>query len=235
MFAAGYRQISMSREAKEENQDTNHIEINDSEVKESNSPPIPEQQSQVPGQADEEPEFVETEPEEEEQLPPPNPAELKELRQQAAKAQEFYDRLQRQVAEADNLRKRLAKEKQDAVRYANESLIERLLPTMDSFEMAMSAVRNVDESTIDSLKTGIEMVHTQLKRTLVEVGLVEIDATGLAFDPSQHEAVSRKKTDEAEEGTVIEQPRKGYRLKDRLLRAASVVVAAPSGNAEEAN
>ena len=66
MFAAGYRQISMSREAKEENQDTNHIEINDSEIKESNSPPIPEQQSQAPGQADEEPEFAETEPEEEE-------------------------------------------------------------------------------------------------------------------------------------------------------------------------
>jgi len=218
----------MSRETKEENQDTTQIEINDSEEKDNNAPPTPDQQSQAPDPADEE-------YEEEKELPPPTPEEVNELRQQAAKAEEFYDRLQRQVAEADNLRKRLAKEKQDAVRYANESLIEQLLPTMDSFEMAMSAVRNADDSTIDSLKTGIEMVHTQLKRTLEEVGLVEIDATGQAFDPSQHEAVSRKKTDEADEGTVIEQTRKGYRLRDRLLRAASVVVAAPSGETEETN
>ena len=225
----------MSREAKEENQDTTQIEINDSEEKDNNAPSIPDQKSQAPEPADEEPEHTETEPEEEEELPPPTSEELKELRQQAAKSEEFYDRLQRQVAEADNLRKRLAKEKQDAVRYANESLIEQLLPTMDSFEMAMSAVQKADNSTIDSLKTGIEMVYTQLKRTLEEVGLVQIDATAQAFDPSQHEAVSRKKTDEADEGTVIEQTRKGYRLRDRLLRAASVVVAVPSGEDEEAN
>jgi molecular chaperone GrpE len=218
----------MSREAKEENQDTTQIEINDSEEKDGNNPSIPEQDSQALGQTNEE-------PEEEDELPPPTPKELKELRQQAAKAEEFYDRLQRQVAGADNLRKRLAKEKQDAIRYANESLIEQLLPTMDSFEMAMAAVRNADDSTIDSLKTGIEMVHTLLKRTLEEVGLVEIDATGQAFDPSQHEAVSRRKTDGADEGTVLEQTRKGYRLRDRLLRAASVVVAAPSGDAGETN
>ncbi len=225
----------MSREAKEENQDTNQIEINDSEEKDNNAPSIPDQQCQADDPADEEPEPGETEPEEEEELPLPTPEEVNELRQQAAKAEEFYDRLQRQVAEADNLRKRLAKEKQDAVRYANESLIEQLLPTMDSFEMAMSAVRNADDSTIDSLKTGIEMVHTQLKRTLEEVGLVEIDATGQAFDPSQHEAVSRKKTDEADEGTAIEQTRKGYRLRDRTLRAASAVVAAPSGETQAAH
>ena len=226
----------MSREAKEKNQDTTQIEINDSEEKDNNAPPIPDQQYQAGDPADEEPEPGETESEEEEEeLPLPTPEEVNELRQQAAKAEEFYDRLQRQVAEADNLRKRLAKEKQDAVRYANESLIEQLLPTMDSFEMAMSAVQNADNSTIDSLKTGIEMVYTQLKRTLEEVGLVEIDATAQAFDPSQHEAVSRKKTDEADEGTVIEQTRKGYRLRDRLLRAASVVVAAPSGETEETN
>ena len=224
----------MSREAKEKNQDTTQIEINDSEEKDNNAPSIPDQQCQAGDPADEEPEPGETESEEEEEeLPLPTPEEVNELRQQAAKAEEFYDRLQRQVAEADNLRKRLAKEKQDAVRYANESLIEQLLPTMDSFEMAISAVRNADDSTIDSLKTGIEMVHTQLKRTLEEVGLVEIDATGQVFDPSQHEAVSRMKTDEADEGTVIEQTRKGYRLRDRLLRAASVVVAAPTEDSNE--
>ncbi len=223
----------MSSEGKEENQKANHIEITDSEEKDTSIQAESEQESQALGQAEGEPEPDEPATEEEKELPPPTPGELKELRQQAAKAEEYYDRLQRQVAEADNLRKRLAKEKQDAIRYANESLIEELLHTMDSFEMAISAVRNSDDNSIDSLKTGIEMVYTQLKRTLQEIGVTEIDATGQAFDPSQHEAMSRKKTDEAEEGTVLEQTRKGYRLRDRLLRAASVVVATPLDDAEE--
>jgi len=163
------------------------------------------------------------------------PEELKQLRADAAKATEYYERLLRQVAETDNLRKRLAKEKQDAIRYANESLIEQLLPTMDSFDMAMLAVNAAGETSIDSLKTGIEMVHTQLKRTLEEVGLAEVDAAGQEFDPALHEAMSKKETDEAEEGTILEQIRKGYKLKDRLVRPASVVVAtAPSeGNNPE--
>ena len=223
----------MSSEGKEENQKANHIEITDSEEKDTSTQAEPEQESQAPGQAEGEPEPDEPETEEEEELPPPTPKELKELRQQAAKAEEYYDRLQRQVAEADNLRKRLAKEKQDAIRYANEALIEELLPTMDSFEMAISAARNSDDNSIDSLKTGIEMVYTQLKRTLEEIGVTEIDAIGQAFDPSQHEAMSRKKTDEAEEGTVLEQTRKGYRLRDRLLRAASVIVAASLDDTKE--
>ncbi len=175
----------------------------------------------------------ETEVESGEELPPPTPEELKQLRADAAKASEYYERLLRQVAETDNLRKRLAKEKQDAIRYANESLIEQLLPTMDSFDMAIFAVKNADETTIDSLKTGIEMVHTQLKRTLEEVGLSEVDAAGQSFDPSLHEAMSRKETDEADEGTVLEQIRKGYKLKDRLVRPASVVVATTPGTETE--
>ncbi len=223
----------MSRKAKKEDKETSQIKIVDAEENDIPAQAEPGQESQAPGQAEEKPEPDEPGAEEEEELPPPTPGELKELRQQAAKAEEYYDRLQRQVAEADNLRKRLAKEKQDAIRYANESLIEELLPTMDSFEMAISAARDSDDNAIDSLKTGIEMVHTQLRRTLEEVGVTEIDAVGQAFDPSEHEAMSRKKTDKAEEGTVLEQTRKGYRLRDRLLRAASVVVATALDDAEE--
>mgnify|MGYP002002894070 CR=1 FL=1 len=178
-------------------------------------------------------EKAESEEPTEEELPPPTPEELMQLRADAAKATEYYERLLRQVAETDNLRKRLAKEKQDAIRYANESLIEQLLPTMDSFDMALMAVSSADENSIDSLKTGIEMVHTQLKRTLEEVGLSEIDAKGQEFDPALHEAMSRKESEEAEEGTILEQIRKGYKLKDRLVRPASVVVAtAPGENIE---
>ena len=227
----------MSSKAKKEDKENSQIEIADAAEKDSSAQTKPEQEDQALGQAEEVSEPTEPSTEEpegvEQELLSPTPEELNELREQAAKAAEYYDRLQRQVAEADNLRKRLAKEKQDAIRYANEALIENLLPTMDSFEMAITATRDSGANNIESLKTGIEMVYTQLKRTLEEAGVTEIDAVGQAFDPSQHEAMSRKQTDEADEGTVLEQTRKGYRLRDRLLRAASVVVAAPVGEEEE--
>ena len=200
-------------------------EINDKELESSVTDETGESRAdEAPGQAQEI---------EDEETTADEPEELKQLRADAAKAGEYYERLLRQVAETDNLRKRLAKEKQDAIRYANESLIEQLLPTMDSFDMAMMAVNSADETSIDSLKTGIEMVHTQLKRTLEEVGLTEIDATGQDFDPTLHEAMSRKETDEAEEGAILEQIRKGYKLKDRLVRPASVVVATAPGENNE--
>ena len=227
----------MSSKAKKEDKENSQIEIADAAEKDSSAQTKPEQEDQALGQAEEVSEPTEPSTEEpegvEQELLSPTPEELNELREQAAKAAEYYDRLQRQVAEADNLRKRFAKEKQDAIRYANEALIENLLPTMDSFEMAITATRDSGANNIESLKTGIEMVYTQLKRTLEEAGVTEIDAVGQAFDPSQHEAMSRKQTDEADEGTVLEQTRKGYRLRDRLLRAASVVVAAPVGEEEE--
>ena len=173
--------------------------------------------------------------EEAEEAPLPSPDELKELRLKASKSEEYYERLLRQVAETDNLRKRLAKEKQDAIRYANESLIEQILPAMDSFDMAITATNSSCENTIDSLKTGIEMVHSQLKRTLEEAGLTEINANGTIFNPSLHEAMSRKETNEVPEGTVIEQLRKGYQLKERLVRPASVIVATASETATKEN
>ncbi len=228
----------MSSKAKKEDKENSQIEIADAAEKDSSAQTKPEQEDQALGQAEKVSEQAEPSTEEpegvEQELPPPTPEELNALREQAAKAAEYYERLQRQVAEADNLRKRLAKEKQDAIRYANEALIENLLPTMDSFEMAITATRDSGANNIESLKTGIEMVYTQLKRTLEEAGVTEIDAVGQAFDPSLHEAMSRKQTDETDEGTVLEQTRKGYRLRDRLLRAASVVVAAPVGEEEEA-
>ena len=116
-------------------------EINDKELESPVTDKTGESRAdETPGQTqkieDEEPHTDEPE----EELPPPTPEELKQLRADAAKAGEYYERLLRQVAETDNLRKRLAKEKHDAIRYANESLIKQLLPTMDSFDMAMMAV-----------------------------------------------------------------------------------------------
>lgn len=159
--------------------------------------------------------------------------EWNDLEAKAQKADEYWDRFVRLNAEFDNFKKRAARERSEAVKYANEALMERLIPTMDHFEMAMAAVQNVDDKSVASIKMGIEMVHNQLKSTLKEAGLEEVDALGKAFDPVWHEAVSQKETTEVPEGQVVEQARKGYKLNERLIRPANVVVAkAPSSETE---
>ncbi len=159
----------------------------------------------------------------------------KDLVEKAEKGTEYWDRFVRLNAEFDNFKKRSARERSEAVKYANEALLERLIPTLDHFEMAMLAVQHAKENSLDSIKMGIEMVHGQLKSTLKDAGLEEIDAAGKVFDPAWHEAVSQKETNEVPEGQVVEQARKGYKLNERLLRPANVVVAkAPGADPEEA-
>jgi molecular chaperone GrpE len=159
--------------------------------------------------------------------------EWNDLEAKAQKADEYWDRFVRLNAEFDNFKKRAARERSEAVKYANEALMERLIPTLDHFEMAMAAVQNVDDKSVASIQMGIEMVHNQLKSTLKEAGLEEVDALGNAFDPVWHEAVSQKETTEVPEGQVVEQARKGYKLNERLIRPANVVVAkAPSSKTE---
>ena len=147
-----------------------------------------------------------------------------ELLEKAAKADENWERLVRERAELENYKKRAARERTESVKYANEALIESLLPILDNFEMAMMALGQAGATNIDTLKVGVEMIQSQLKRALEEVGLEEIDARGQIFDPNTHEALSQEASSEVDEGSVISQSRKGYRLKDRLIRPASVVV-----------
>ncbi|HMP83738.1 MAG TPA: nucleotide exchange factor GrpE [Verrucomicrobiota bacterium] len=154
-----------------------------------------------------------------------NPAQLEELKTLAAKADEHWERLLRTTADFDNFKKRAARERQDAIRYANESLIQKLLPVLDNFEMALSATQAGDQNSLQSLRDGIVMVQQQLKSALVEAGMEEIDATGKPFDPNLHEAVSQLESAEVADGNVLQQLRKGYKLRDRLLRPATVVVA----------
>ena len=149
--------------------------------------------------------------------------QLEELKQRAAKADEHWDRLLRTTADFDNYKKRAAREKQEAAKYANESLLQKLVPVLDTFDMAMAAAQN--QEAVPSLKTGIAMVHQQLKSALSDAGLEEVDAAGKTFDPNLHEAVSQQETTALPEGQVVQQMRKGYKLRDRLLRPASVVVA----------
>ena len=155
----------------------------------------------------------------------PTPQQIEELKARAAKADEHWDRLLRATADLDNFRKRAARERQEAIRFANASLLEKLIPALDNFDMALAAAGNAEGNSVESLKTGIAMIHNQLKSAVAEAGLEEIDATHQRFDPNLHEAVSQEDSAEVPEGHVIRQLRKGYRLRDRLIRPASVVVA----------
>ena len=97
--------------------------------------------------------------------------------------------------------------------------------TLDNFEMALAAAGSAEGASPEALKSGIAMVQQQLKSTLAEAGLEEVDASGQVFDPNLHEAVAQEESADVPEGRVLRQLRKGYRLRERLLRPATVIVA----------
>ena len=144
---------------------------------------------------------------------------------QAAQAAELKDRLLRAQADWDNSRKRILREKEDAVRYAAEGVLEKLLPVLDNFEMGMQAAKTATDAK--SIAQGLEMVLAQFQQVLKDSGVETIDAVGHPFDPHRHEALGHTESADHPEGQVLQQLRKGYKLKDRLLRAASVFVAKP--------
>jgi molecular chaperone GrpE len=162
-----------------------------------------------------------------------NPEEISldqynELQAKAAKADENWEKYVRVVADFDNYKKRAARERSEAIKYANEALIEKLLPIVDNFEAALAATnapQGGGAQNTDSLKQGINMIYTQVKSFLSENGAEEIDAVNKPFDPNLHEAVSQQATEDAPEGQVVQQMRKGYKYRDRLIRPAMVVVA----------
>jgi molecular chaperone GrpE len=149
---------------------------------------------------------------------------LTPLEQAQADAQHWKELALRSAAELDNFRKRSAKERMDAVKYANGNLLETLLPVVDNFEFGLQAARAEGENS--PVLMGMSMVQKQITDFLKENGVDEIPAVGQKFDPNVHEAVSSQPTADAPEGTILTQLRRGYRLRDRLLRPASVVVAA---------
>lgn len=167
------------------------------------------------------------------QTPVLTPEQIQDLQSRAAKADESWERLLRTTADFENFKKRAAREKQEAIKFANESLVQKLIPILDNFDMALAAVQSSQgESPSASLQTGINMILQQLKTTLADAGLEEVDATGKPFDPNLHEAISQRESADVPEGHVLQQLRKGYKMRERLLRPASVVIAKqPSGNA----
>jgi molecular chaperone GrpE len=139
-----------------------------------------------------------------------------------ADLERFRDLALRSQADFDNFRKRSAREKEDAVRYANSSLLERLIPIIDNFELGLAAAAGSAENS--PILAGMSMVAKQLTDFLTEFGVTPIDALGKPFDPNLHEAIAQEVDPKSPEGTVIRQVRKGFKLKDRLLRPANVVV-----------
>jgi molecular chaperone GrpE len=153
------------------------------------------------------------------------PEQLADLKARAAKADEHWDRLLRTAADFENFKKRAARERHEAAQSATAALIHKLLPVLDHLEMAQAAAQNTQGDKLAALQGGIAMIQQQLKGILTETGLEDVDASGQAFNPTLHEAVSQLETNDAPEGQVVQQIRKGYKMRDRLLRPATVVVA----------
>jgi molecular chaperone GrpE len=149
------------------------------------------------------------------------------LRAAEAKAEEHLGDLKRLAAEFDNYRKRVAREQASLVSRAHEGLVKELLPVLDDLERALEAAEQHEEA---KLEEGVKLVHRAFADVLRREGLEDIPATG-TFDPHVHEALLSQPS-EADEGTVIEVIQKGYRLGDRVLRPARVVVAAPMPHAD---
>lgn len=239
----------MTNESEIKNQES-HSGADEKEVLENQDPQSSANESTDPSQSsdnaessdEKEPELTEEQKAEQEikeleaELSGLTVEDFKVLKESAATSDERWDRVLRLSAEFENFKKRAARERQDAIRYANESMLERLIPVMDTFEMALMAVKSADAGSIDSLKMGVEMIANQLKTTLSDEGLEEINAENQMFDPKIHEAVSKEAREDVEEGRVLSQTRKGYKLKDRLLRPSSVIVAvAPEAPSEDSS
>lgn len=141
----------------------------------------------------------------------------------------------RSQAELENFRKRMAREKSEAILYANRSLLEQLLPIIDNFEMGLKAASD-SEGQSSMILQGMGMVRKQLEEFLSAQGVEVIDSDGVPFDPNVHEAIKQESSEEVDEGVVLYTVRRGYRLKERVIRAANVVVSSgPGGESEESS
>lgn len=139
-----------------------------------------------------------------------------------ADLERFRDLAMRSQADFDNFRKRAAREKEDAVKYANASFLDRLIPILDNFELGLNAARG--DAAASPIIAGLDMVARQLNDFLANSGVEPVNAEGQPFDPNLHEAVAQEESAKVKEGVIIRQLRRGYKLRDRLLRPATVVV-----------
>ena len=159
-----------------------------------------------------------------------------DLKASRAEAAEWQERFLRKAAELENFRKRTDKEKVDSMALAKSSLLIEFLPVADACERALQSMESGENnaSELEQYKEGVELLYKQLLDTLSRSGVVPIESVGKPFDPHLHEALSRKEGPNYEVDTVIQELRRGYCYKDRLLRPAQVIVAVkPESRSEE--
>lgn len=143
-----------------------------------------------------------------------------DLVEQKKKADEYFEHLKRNMAEFDNFKKRMTKEKDNMYSTIVSDVLFDLLPVIDNFEKALQA-----DTKDKSFKSGMEMIYNGLKDTLSKMGMEEIQALGTEFDPNLHEAVMHIEDDKYKEKEVVEVLRKGYKIGDKIIRHAMVKVA----------
>ena len=163
----------------------------------------------------------------------PKDAELQKLQAENAALKEqanaAADKFVRLMAEFDNFRRRTAKEQLDLIETANGKLLEKLSEVLDNFERA-AAPENNQQKDFDAFSKGIQMIHDQFYRILTDAGLVQIDPVGQEFDPNEQEALMNQPSDTVPESHVVQVFQKGYKLKNKLLKTAKVIVSSGSAS-----
>lgn len=157
--------------------------------------------------------------------PSPEPVEppLSEVEELKRQLDEKQDRLLRALAEADNVRRRGQRDREEYLKYANEPLLRDLIPLLDNLDRALEAARRRGDAA--SVVSGVELVQREFLRVLGRHGVTRYSAVGEPFDPTRHEAVARVASADAKPGTVASEQLPGYLLHDRVLRPALVAVA----------
>jgi molecular chaperone GrpE len=151
-------------------------------------------------------------------------ADLKAARDEVA---EWQDRFLRKAAEFENYRKRMEKEKADSMILTKSSVLLEFLPVADACERALQSLAETKavSGNLQQFHQGVELLYKQLLDTFSRAGIARIETEGKPFDPHLHEALSREEAADIEEGAIVKELRRGYMLKDRLLRPAQVIVA----------
>jgi molecular chaperone GrpE len=164
---------------------------------------------------------AETEPavEEKPEIEKEQPRDVDELNKELSELKDKYLRL---YADFENYKRLVAKNKEELIKYSNEDLMRELLPVIDHLELALQ--HSAKGNNLSALAEGVQMTLKELTSILEKFGLTTIESLGKPFDPSLHHAISQTESEEMEENMVIEEFRKGYKLKDRVLRAALVSV-----------
>ena len=158
---------------------------------------------------------------------------LKELEEKSKKADEYYGHYVRAMADLDNLRKRVQRDKEDFVKFANERLLSEVIPILDNFERAFTAAEKVPAT--HNFAVGVEMILKQLREVLARYGVEELHPEGEPFDPARHEAAEPVQTTEHPDNTVVDVLQRGYMLNGRVVQPAVVRVAVnPASTPDEA-